>query len=83
MNALGPPGNGKGALLHAPIPKFATPGYNLARHDATRRCVSCGRFVGDGNLGGHDGRSALTGPVWCLSCADYARQLQLRFGGST
>lgn len=68
-NALAPPGNEKGALLHAPIPKFATLGYRLAGHDATRRCVSCGRFVGNSNLGGDDGRP-LSGRLWCLHCAD-------------
>jgi hypothetical protein len=68
-NALAPPGNEKGALLDAPIPKFATTGYCLARHDATRRCVSCGRFVGNRNMGGHNGRP-LTGRLWCYRCAD-------------
>jgi hypothetical protein len=64
--------NEKGALLHAPLPKLATAGYRLARHNATRRCVSCGRFVGNGNLGGHDGH-LLSGRLWCLCCADRRR----------
>jgi hypothetical protein len=34
-----------------------------------RRCVVCGVFVGNLNLGGHDGH-ALTGKLWCLQCAD-------------
>lgn len=45
-----------------------------------RRCVSCDSRVTNRNLGGHDGRSAVTGPVWCLDCADYPQQLLLRFG---
>ena len=40
------------------------------RRAATRRCVACGSRVTNRNLGGNDGRSALSGPVWCLSCAD-------------
>jgi hypothetical protein len=35
-----------------------------------RRCVSCNSRITNRNLGGNDGRSALSGPVWCLSCAD-------------
>jgi hypothetical protein len=34
-----------------------------------RRCVACGRVVTNQNLGGYDGRSALSGDLWCLSCA--------------
>jgi len=47
---------------------------------AVRRCVACGRRVTNRSLGGWSGRSALTGPVWCLDCADYPRQLALNFG---
>ena len=32
-----------------------------------RRCVGCGRFVGNSNFGGHNGRP-LSGRVWCLRC---------------
>ena len=49
---------------------------------ATRRCVSCDSRVTNRNLGGYDGRSARTGPVWCVNCADYALQLVLFFGGN-
>jgi hypothetical protein len=45
-----------------------------------RRCVACDSRVTNRNLGGSDGNSALTGPVWCLSCADHARQLLLSLG---
>ena len=47
-----------------------------------RSCVSCGRRITNRNLGGDDGRSALSGPLWCLRCADYASQLLLRFEGA-
>jgi hypothetical protein len=43
-----------------------------------RRCVSCGSLVRNKNLGGNDGRSALTGDLYCLRCADFQRQLLLR-----
>jgi len=48
-----------------------------------RRCVSCNSRLTNHNLGGNDGRSALTGPVWCLDCADYPLQLVLNFGGGS
>jgi hypothetical protein len=35
-----------------------------------RRCVSCNSRITNRNLGGNDGKSALSGLVWCLSCAD-------------
>jgi hypothetical protein len=47
---------------------------------AVRQCVVCGTRVTNRSLGGCFGRSAQTGLVWCLSCADFARQLLLRFG---
>ncbi len=49
---------------------------------ASRRCVACNAHVTNRNLGGNDGRSALTGPVWCLRCADYPQQLLLALGGT-
>ncbi len=49
---------------------------------AVRQCVACGMRVTNRSLGDCSGRSALTGPVWCLNCADFACQLLLRFGGS-
>ena len=52
------------------------------RRAPQRRCISCYCRVTNSNLGGYSGRSALTGPVWCYRCADYARQLVLLFGGS-
>jgi hypothetical protein len=39
-----------------------------------RCCVACHAQVTNRNLGGHARRSALSGRVWCLQCAD---------GGST
>jgi hypothetical protein len=37
-----------------------------------RPCVACGVFVGNLNLGGYDGRSAMTGNLFCLKCTDRA-----------
>jgi hypothetical protein len=53
----------------------------FAARSRDRRCVACEKPVTNTNLGGNDGRSALTAPVWCLRCADYPQQLLLRFGG--
>ena len=52
----------------------------VSRRKQRRECVACGSAVTNRNLGGNGGRSALTGPVWCLRCADYPRQLVLNFG---
>jgi hypothetical protein len=38
---------------------------------AGRYCAICGVRVNNGNLGGWNGHSALTGPLYCLDCADY------------
>jgi hypothetical protein len=35
-----------------------------------RRCVGCGEPVDNTNLGGHARKSALSGLLWCLRCAD-------------
>jgi hypothetical protein len=45
-----------------------------------RPCAVCGVFVGNLNLGGHNGRSALTGGLLCSNCADRAHERQ-RDGG--
>src|SRR5262245_34472066 len=47
------------------------------RRSPIRRCVACGVPVTNRNLGGNDDRSALSGPIWCLECADCPRQLLL------
>jgi len=44
------------------------------RRAASRRCVACRAHVTNRNLGGHDGPSALTGPVWCYEYADWPQQ---------
>ena len=49
---------------------------------ATRRCVACNVRVTNSNLGGADGKSALTGPLWCRLCADSPCQLLLNFNGA-
>ena len=76
MNSHAPPKE-KGALLHAPkvelLLVYRLPGFLQAlgnRRGPQRRCVSCGRFVGNSNLGGHDRPSALSGSLWCYDCAD-------------
>ena len=46
---------------------------------ATRRCVACDVRVTNSNLGGADGKSALSGPLWCRLCADLPGQLLLNF----
>ena len=52
-----------GAYHFAPIvQEFAAP--------PVRCCVVCDVPVENLNLGGHDAASALTGPLWCLLCAD-------------
>jgi hypothetical protein len=50
------------------------------RSAVIRRCVACDSRVTAQNLGGNDGRSALTGPTWCYRCADKPCQLVLRLG---
>ncbi len=52
------------------------------RKAAMRRCAACNSRVTNRNLGGNDGRSALTGTVWCLRCADYPQQRLLALGGT-
>jgi hypothetical protein len=52
------------ALLQGQKQKFFTPETEL------RRCVVCNAEVTNRNLGGYDGRSALTGNLYCLACAD-------------
>jgi len=52
------------------------------RKTATRRCTACDSRITNRNLGGNGGRSALSGELWCLNCADYPRQLVFSFGRS-
>jgi hypothetical protein len=35
-----------------------------------RCCVACSVLVDNSNVGGYDGRNAMTGKFWCYSCAD-------------
>ena len=76
MNALAPPKKERGlgttlktAELSQRYRSSEFPQLFSDRTLATRRCVSCGRFVGNGNLGGHDGRQ-LSGGLWYLRCTD-------------
>lgn len=47
-----------------------------------RRCVSCYSQITNRNLGGYDGRSASTGEVYCLRCADGPGHWRHGFGGT-
>jgi hypothetical protein len=52
------------ALQQAQKQKF------FGRKTKLRRCVICKAEVTNQNLGGYDGRSALTANLYCLACAD-------------
>ena len=54
----------------------------VSRRKQRRACVACGFAVTNRNLGGHDGRSALSGPIWCQRCADSSPRTLVRFGGT-
>jgi hypothetical protein len=79
MNAHAPPKE-KPPLCGKGLRKLNNVYYDLMRRHASRRCVVCNAPVSNRSLGGHSGRSALTGPLWCLDCADSPRQLLLRLG---
>jgi formylmethanofuran dehydrogenase subunit E len=49
------------AQLHSPL---------TARQLQWRYCARCGERVTNANVGGYEGRSALTGRLFCLACAD-------------
>ena len=42
------------------------------RRSTKRRCASCDTPVTNRNLGGHSRKLALSGDLWCYSCADEA-----------
>jgi hypothetical protein len=46
-----------------------------------RRCVCCNTHITNINLGGNNGRSPLTGDLYCLGCADFPTQQLLRLRG--
>jgi hypothetical protein len=47
------------------------PEQKLSAHESPlRQCVVCHVPVTNQNLGGYNGRSALSGDLFCLSCAD-------------
>jgi hypothetical protein len=74
MNALGPPKRKRGvgtALQTAELLRaYSVLGFLQPAKSAARRCVACGCRVTNGNLGGYNGRSALSGSLWCCDCAD-------------
>jgi hypothetical protein len=85
MNALAPKKErGLGTTLQTAelVRAYSILGFLQPAGSSARRCVVCNCRVTNRNLGGNDGRSALTGELWCLRCADYPRQLVLGFGGS-
>jgi len=87
MNALAPPKRSPPGRQIAGAAKLRLlPVYRCLQlaqpRRVVRQCVACGTRVTNGSLGGSSGRSALTAPVWCLNCADFACQLLLHFGGS-
>ena len=49
-------------------------------HQRKRSCVCCGRRIRNRSLGGYSGRSALSGFLFCLRCADCPPQLLLPVG---
>jgi hypothetical protein len=59
-----PPAKDRASARLLPGQKFTAPETKL------RRCVVCGVHVTNSNLGGYNGRSALAGDLFCLSCAD-------------
>ncbi|PYK52038.1 MAG: hypothetical protein DME20_00055 [Verrucomicrobia bacterium] len=52
---------------------------NTRGYGERRECVCCGLCVTNATLGGHCGRSPMTGPLYCLCCADWPPQLLLNF----
>jgi hypothetical protein len=80
-----PPEKREGALLHAPIRKLLGTTYRSfaqaqVRRVVIRRCASCDARVSNRSLGGFNGRSALSGVLFCQRCADWPGQLFLNFG---
>jgi hypothetical protein len=63
-----PPVKDRASATLLPEQKFPAPETEL------RRCVECGVHVTNSNLGGYSGRSALSGDLWCLDCADGRKQ---------
>ena len=63
-----PPVKDRASATLLPEQKFFAPETEL------RRCVACGAHVTNSNLGGYSGRSALSGNLWCLACADGQKQ---------
>jgi hypothetical protein len=60
----------KTAQLRSRYRSIVFPQLFRGRSLPLRRCVVCDSRVTNGNLGGNEGRSPLSGPVWCLRCAD-------------
>ena len=64
---LEPPKAVELARIYTVLPDW----QGILRHvEQPRRCVVCGVPVADVNFGGHDRKSALAGPLWCLRHAD-------------
>ncbi len=55
------------AQLHSPL---------TARRLHWRYCANCGERVTNQNVGGYEGRSALTGRLYCERCVEEMEQLR-------
>ena len=76
--SVGPPKEKRGCYTALKTTEVAVAYRLLAllqasrRLAATRSCVSCVVRVTNRNVGGHSRKSALSGALWCYSCADDA-----------
>jgi hypothetical protein len=57
--------------------RFSSKTQLVSRRKQRRSCLACGSTVTNRNLGGHNGRSALSSNLWCERCADFPQQLVL------
>jgi hypothetical protein len=74
-SAHGPPKKKRGlfgtALKTANVlATYRVADYSQVEKQQLRNCVACGSPVSNRNLGGFAGRSALSGKLFCLACAD-------------
>jgi len=75
MNENGPPRKREGRPARTALRKLELKLAGVYRNfrfpqPKVRLCTACGCRVSNRNLGGYDGRSALTGSLWCYGCAD-------------
>jgi hypothetical protein len=59
------------ALQTAELPRpYSVLGFLQPVDSSALRCLVCDCRVTNQNLGGYNGRSALSGSLWCFDCAD-------------